>query len=91
MGMVKDIYSCPIEKEKIIGVTDKGQFQGPFDLPTGLQIRVRTRKLFFLFLNQNICCGYSKDKTHVSIDGKGTQFKVNKLSLSGPMCPSMTQ
>ena len=28
---------------------------------TGLQIRVRTRKLFFLFLNQNICCGYSKE------------------------------
>ena len=28
---------------------------------TGLQIRVRTRKLFFLFLNQNICCGYSEE------------------------------
>ena len=30
------------------------------DLP-GLQIRVRNWKLFFLFLNQNICCGYSKE------------------------------
>ena len=28
---------------------------------TGLQIRVCTGKLFFLFLNQNICCGYSKE------------------------------
>ena len=27
----------------------------------GLQIRVPTRKLFFLFLNQNIFCGYSKE------------------------------
>ena len=28
----------------------------------GPQIRVRNWKLFFLFLNQNICCGYSKKK-----------------------------
>ena len=28
---------------------------------SGLQIRVPTRTLFFLFLNQNICCGYSKE------------------------------
>ena len=28
---------------------------------TGLQIRVCTGKLFFLSLNQNICCGYSKE------------------------------
>ena len=27
----------------------------------GLQIRVHTGKLFFLFLHQNICCGYSKE------------------------------
>ena len=26
----------------------------------GLQIRVHTGKLFFLFLNQNTCCGHSK-------------------------------
>ena len=29
--------------------------------PSGLQIRVCTGKLFFLFLSQNICCGYSKE------------------------------
>ena len=28
------------------------------------QIRVRNWKLFFLFLNQNICCGYSKEPSH---------------------------
>ena len=27
---------------------------------SGLQISVHNWKLFFLFLNQNICCGYSK-------------------------------
>ena len=30
----------------------------------GLQIRVCNGKLFFLFLNQNICCGYSKEPSH---------------------------
>ena len=28
---------------------------------SGLQINVRNWKLFFLFLNQNICCGYSNE------------------------------
>ena len=27
----------------------------------GLKLRVRTKKLIFLFLNQNTCCGYSKE------------------------------
>ena len=31
---------------------------------SGSQIRVRNGKLFFLFLNQNICCGYSKEPSH---------------------------
>ena len=31
---------------------------------TGPQIRVCTRKLFILFLNQNICCGYSKEPSY---------------------------
>ena len=30
----------------------------------GLQIRVCNWKLLFLFLNQNICCGYSKEPSH---------------------------
>ena len=30
-------------------------------LHSGPQIRVRNWKLFFLFFNQNICCGYSKE------------------------------
>ena len=28
---------------------------------TGLEFRVRNENLIFLFLNQNICCGYLKD------------------------------
>ena len=30
-------------------------------LRPGLKLWVCTKKLFFLFLNQNICCGYSKE------------------------------
>ena len=28
---------------------------------TGLQLRVRNENSIFLFLSQNICCGYSKE------------------------------
>ena len=31
------------------------------DTFSGPQIRVCNRKLFYLFLNQNTCCGYSKE------------------------------
>ena len=33
-------------------------------LSSGPQIRVHNEKLFFVFLNQNICCGYSKERSH---------------------------
>ena len=39
---------------------NSGEKQGMSDL----QIRVRNRKLIFLFLNQNICCGYSNESYH---------------------------
>ena len=32
--------------------------------PPGPMKRVHSRNLFFLFLNQNICCGYSKEPSH---------------------------
>ena len=32
-----------------------GRFQA------GLKLRLRNENLIFLFLNQNICCGYSKE------------------------------
>ena len=32
-----------------------------FQTFSGLQIRVHIRKLFSSFLNQNVCCGYSKE------------------------------
>ena len=28
---------------------------------TGLKLRLRNRKIIFLFLSQNRCCGYSKE------------------------------
>ena len=28
---------------------------------TGQELRARNENLIFLFLNQNICCGYSKE------------------------------
>ena len=30
---------------------------------SGLKLRVCIEKLIFLFLNQNICCGYSKERS----------------------------
>ena len=30
-------------------------------LTSGLELRVCNENLIFLFLNQNICCGYSKE------------------------------
>ena len=32
----------------------------------GLKLRVCNRIIFFLFLNQNICCGYSKEPSRFS-------------------------
>ena len=29
----------------------------------GLQLKVRNNFFYFLFLNQNICCGYSKERS----------------------------
>ena len=47
------------EKMKTIVPLTNLNMVGFLQSKPGLQIRVRTRKLFFLFLNQNICCGYS--------------------------------
>ena len=47
---------------------------------TGLQLRVRNRNLIFLFLNQNICCGYSKEPSQW--DGSFEHPK-HKLKLMG--------
>ena len=41
---------------------------------SGLKIRVCSSKLFFLFLNQNIYCGYSKEPSK----GDGS-FELPKL------------
>ena len=64
---------------------------------SGPQIRVRNLKLFFLFLNQNICCGYSKEPSqwdgsfeHPKHMFKLMNKKINTLlgklfCLTGPM------
>ena len=46
--------------------------------PSGLQISVCIGKLFSLFLNQNICCGYSKESSHwdVSFEHPKHMFKL---------------
>ena len=41
--------------------------QGPvqsFNTVSGLPDKGVLRKIIFAFLNQNICCGYSKDPSH---------------------------
>ena len=63
---------------------------------TGLQIREHIWKSFFLFLNQNICCGYSKEPSQWdgSFEHPKHMFKLmdkdrNAIlggSLSGPIC-----
>ena len=40
---------------------------------SGLQIRVRNQKLMILFINKNICCGYSKESSQR--DGSFEQTK----------------
>ena len=37
------------------------RLQSTYGYNADLNIRVHNRKIFFVFLNQNICCGYSKE------------------------------
>ena len=53
-----------MREQMTIVVNDEKRFKGvnwQIWKHTDLQIRVHTEKLFILFLNQNICCGYSKE------------------------------
>ena len=68
-----------------------------FDLPSDPQIRVCNWKLFFLFLNQNICCEYSKEPSRWDssfehpkhmfklMDKKNNRNFMLKNCLTGPM------
>ena len=38
-----------------------------FEVSPGLRIRVHIGKLFSLFLIQNICCGYSKNRLNETV------------------------
>ena len=46
---------------------------------SGLQIRVHTGKLFFLILNQNICCGYSKEPSQRDGSFEHTQHMFKSM------------
>ena len=63
-GMIRPMPDSPLSKNQ----ETRGHF-GWFhlsqeSLQLGPQIRVCNEKLFFLFLNLNICCGYSKELSH---------------------------
>ena len=45
-----------------------------------LVLRVRNENLIFVFLNQNICCGYSKEPSQW--DGS-LEYQKHKLKLMG--------
>ena len=45
-------------------------------IPPVLKLRMCNEKLIFLFLNQNICCGYSKEPSH-----RGGSFEHPKHML----------
>ena len=52
----------------------------------GLQIRVGTGKWFFLLLNQNICCGYSKETSQW--DGSFEHpFNFMGKEINAILCP----
>ena len=52
---IKDLF------EKIILTTKKYEAKSLELIQPGLYLRVCTKNYFFLFLKQNICCGYSKE------------------------------
>ena len=55
----KDIRS---HKPRVTEASNKVMLKHAYSATgTGLQISVRNQKLTFLFLSQNICCGYSKE------------------------------
>ena len=51
--------------------------------------KVGSRKLFFLFLNQNICCGYSKEPSRRdgSFEHPKHMFKLMGKKTRGPKGP----
>ena len=61
-------------------------FMDEFNIESGLKLIVRIEKLIFLFLNQNICCGYSKHPKHMlKLMGKNyLKFYAQKFCLSKP-------
>ena len=55
---------------------------------TGLQIKVCNQKIIFLILNQNICCGYSKEPSHWenSFEYPWLTFKLKDKKIITILC-----
>ena len=55
----------------------------------GLLIRVCNQKSIFLFLNRNICCGYSKERSQwdSSFEHPKQIFKLMDKKISTILCP----
>ena len=56
LTMCQEKHKLPIRQPTLKWISNKKKL-----CLSGPQIRVRNWKLFFLFLNQNICCGYSNE------------------------------
>ena len=53
---------------------------------SGLKIRVYI-KLFFLFLNPNICCGYSKEPSRCDGSFQHTKHMLTRNDVYETLCP----
>ena len=60
---------------------------------TGPQIRVHNRSLIFLFLNQNICCGYSKEPSRrdSSFENPKHVFKMMGKKIIAILCKKIVR
>ena len=61
------------------GDINKGILKKAFVHISGLHLRVDTKKLDFLFLNQNICCGYSKEPSQWDDSFEGPKHMVKLM------------
>ena len=53
---------CEVDELKG-GVAGGSILKGVLKVGSGLKLRVCNRKMIFLFLIQNLCCGYSKESS----------------------------
>ena len=61
----RDLGLCPLRKP-FLQATSVRNFKR-FTIGPGLKLRVCIEKIIFLSLNQNICCGYSKEPSQCDV------------------------